>query len=66
MYESVNTNLSLRNALQYVGLLGDLSKESLSTDTLPGSPKMIGGVSYVVPDTKALSDIVLTEFGYPE
>lgn len=66
MYESVNTNLSIRNALRYVGLLGDLTTESLSTDTLPGNPQMINGVSYVVPDKEALSDIVLTEFGYPE
>ncbi len=66
MYESVNTNLSLRNALRYVGVLRDLNSESLSTYTLPGNPQMIGGVSYVVADKNKLADIVLTAFGYPE
>lgn len=66
MYESVNTNLSLKNAMQYVGLLSDLSAESLSTDTLPGTPQMIGGVSYVVPNESELKNIIMTEFGYPE
>lgn len=64
MYESVNTNISLKKAIQYAGLLGDLTSESLATFTLPGNPKMISGISYVVPDESKLSEIVAIEFGY--
>lgn len=66
MYESVNTNFSVGAALKYVGMLSSLDADSLSTYTLPGTPQMIGGVSYVVPDVEATRQLVLTEFGYPE
>lgn len=66
MYENVKTDISLGTAIQYAGMLNDLTAESLSTSTMPGNAKTIGGVSYVVPDEAALEEIVLTEFGYPE
>ncbi len=66
MYESVNTNLSVATALRYVGMLKNLSAESLSTCTLPNTPRTIGGVSYVVPVTEQVKQVVLTEFGYPQ
>ena len=66
MYEEVKTDVPWDLALRYVGMLSGLDKDSLSTFTLPGEPRTMGGVSYVVPDEEKIKQLILTEFGYPE
>ncbi|MBR2500714.1 MAG: LCP family protein [Clostridia bacterium] len=66
MYESVKTNLSVSTALKYAKMLKRLDSESLNTFTLPNTPKMLYGISYVVPIESELKELILTEFGYPE
>ena len=66
MYESVKTNVSIKTALSYAGMLDEMDSDSFTTCTLPGVAQTIGGVSYVVPNEVELKELILTEFGYPE
>lgn len=48
--EEVKTNLSWDIIKNYIGALMDFDTENLKTDALPGTPKMMGGLSFYVID----------------
>lgn len=66
VYDNINTNFDLSDALKYVSSLKKLTADSLSTFELPGSPKYMNGVSYYIYNANETKELVLTEFGYPE
>ncbi len=66
IYENVETNFSVADALDYVSMLKKLNGDSMNTYILPGDSAYIGGVSYYVYDEKATRQMILEKFGYPE
>ncbi len=66
IYENVNTNFTVSDAMGYVKLLRNLSADSLGTYTLPGQSSYISGVSYYVYDEAETRQLILEKFGYPE
>ena len=66
IYDNVETNFTVSDAMGYVKMLKKMSGESLSTHILPGDSAYIGGVSYYVYDEAATRQMILEHFGYPE
>ncbi len=66
IYEHVETNFSVADALGYVKMLKKMTAGGLKTHTLPGEGKYIGEVSYFVHEPAATKKLVLEQFGYPE
>jgi len=66
MNEHVTTNFSIAEATKYLGMLKEMSSESLQTHMLPGASKTISGASYYVYNEEETRQMILTSFGYPE
>ena len=52
--DSVKTDLSVRQLLEFVGTLKESQKNDLKTEMVPGRPLYIDGISYWIPDLKEL------------
>lgn len=59
---NVRTNYSAKDLVKHLGTIRKLKSEDIHMYQLPGSPQMIGGVSYVVCDEAELSNLVSTVF----
>lgn len=66
IYAHVKTNFSVADASKYLGMLKNMTSDSLQTYMLPGEGKYIGGVSYFVYRPEETKEMILTGFGYPE
>ena len=61
--DSVKTDLSLRQLLEFVGTLKESQQNGLKTEMVPGRPLYIEGISYWVPDLKELRTALAETLG---
>lgn len=61
--ESVETDMSLREILEFVGTLKESKENGLKTDMVPGKPLYIEGISYWIPDLNKLRMTVADTLG---
>ncbi|MBE7016142.1 MAG: LytR family transcriptional regulator, partial [Ruminococcaceae bacterium] len=59
----IKTNISLNDITKYVRYLSKLSSEGITTYSLPGGAKSIGGASYFVCDIEATELLMKDTFG---
>lgn len=59
---NVRTNYTTRDLLKHLGTIKNITSDDINMYQMPGTPKMIDGVSYVVCDEAALSELVNTVF----
>lgn len=64
--KNVKTDMSVMYMLKYAWKFRDSDKIEFNSYTLPGTPKMIGGVSYYICDETAAKSLVRTKFGYSD
>ena len=64
--KNVETDMSVMYMLIYAWKFRDSDKVEFNSYTLPGAPKMIGGVSYYLCDEAATENLVRTQFGYSD
>ncbi len=63
-YEYVETDVSIGDAVKYVGYVGDIDMNNVKMETIPGVGQYIGAVSYFVTD-KAETQAAVKELFYP-
>ena len=56
--DSIETDLSFRQLLEFAGTLKNAQKNGLKTDMVPGRPLYISGISYWIPDILKLRQTV--------
>jgi polyisoprenyl-teichoic acid--peptidoglycan teichoic acid transferase len=56
--DNVDTNIPLRTMLGYTLRLRNIDMEKVQMETLPGTPAMIGGISYIVVDESKIPEVV--------
>jgi LCP family protein required for cell wall assembly len=56
--DNIKTDLGLEQALELANKLKNVDIEQINTFTLPGVPRKIDGISYVVPDEKEIRYLV--------
>ncbi len=61
--DSVKTDLSFRQLLEFAGTLKEAQKNGLKADMVPGKPLYIDGVSYWIPDVKDLRTTLANTLG---
>ncbi len=64
--ENMETSMTPADMVQCGMELLDIGTENIQTVTMPGTPKDIGGGSYVIPEKEELSELVQTYFGYDQ
>ena len=52
--DSINTDLSVKQMIEFMAALKEAQSNGLQTEMLPGRPMYIGGVSYWIPDLSKL------------
>ena len=52
--DSINTDLSVKQMIEFMAALNEAQTNGLQTEMLPGRPMYIGGVSYWIPDLSKL------------
>ena len=57
-FKDVKTNLPMATILDMTSKISNFSSDKFSTYTVPGTPKMIDGVSYYMPDFEKTWEIV--------
>lgn len=57
-FKDVKTNLPMATMLDIASKISNFSSDKFSTYTVPGTPSMIDGVSYYIPDFEKTWDIV--------
>jgi len=58
MAANVKTDLELNQALMLANKLKNVDFDEINTTTLPGNPRYIEGISYVLPDEEGIADVV--------
>lgn len=61
--DSIETDLSFRQLLEFAGTLKDAQKNGLKTDMVPGRPLYISEISYWIPDIVKLRQTVAQTLG---
>ena len=61
--DAVNTDLSVRQILEFAGTLKEARENGLATEMVPGYPLYIDGVSYWIPDVEDLRLAVADTLG---
>ncbi|MBQ7477867.1 MAG: LCP family protein [Selenomonadaceae bacterium] len=61
--DSVKTNLSMRQLLEFAGTLKSAQKYGLRTEMVPGRPLYIEGISYWIPDITKMRSTVAETLG---
>lgn len=59
---NVRTNYTTRDLIKHFGVIKDISADNVNMYSLPGTPRMINGISYVVCDEAKLAELVDTVF----
>lgn len=57
-FEYVKTDMTIGNMLNYVKYAGDMKSSEIYTETIPGYPQYINGVSYFIADDNSISETV--------
>jgi len=53
----INSNIGL-NAIRYVDYIGNISNDNITTFIMPGRAAYVGGVSWFLPDSQRVPDVV--------
>ena len=61
--DSVKTDLSVRQMLEFIGTLKQAQANGLRTDMVPGRPLYIEGISYWIPDMEQLRRNIVNALG---
>ena len=61
--DSVKTDLSVRQMLEFIGTLKQAQAKGLRTDMVPGRPLYIEGISYWIPDMEQLRRNIVNALG---
>ena len=61
--DSIKTDLSIRQLLEFAGTLKEAQKNGMTTDMVPGRPLYIDGISYWIPDVESLRLAVADNLG---
>ena len=61
--DSVKTDLSIRQLLEFAGTLREAQKNGLRTDMVPGRPLYIDGISYWIPNMSELRSSMASTLG---
>ncbi len=61
--DSVKTDLSARQLLEFAGTLKEARKNGLDTEMVPGKPLYIEGISYWIPDIKEMRTMLASKLG---
>ena len=61
--DSVKTDLSMRQLLEFAGTLKEAQKSGLKTDMVPGRPLYIDGISYWIPEVEKLRTTLAETLG---
>ncbi len=56
--ENIKTDLELNQAIMLANKLKNIEFDKINTTTLPGTPRYIEGISYVLPDEEGIQDVV--------
>ncbi len=56
--ENMKTDLELNQAIMLANKLKNVDFDEINTTTLPGTPRYIEGISYVLPDEEGIQDVV--------
>ena len=63
VFDSVRTDLSLRQMLEFAGSLKEAQRNGLETEMVPGRPLYIDGVSYWIPDISEIREALAKTLG---
>ena len=63
--DSIKTDLSMRQLLEFAGTLKSAQKNGLKTEMVPGRPLYINGVSYWIPNISELRTTIAETLGIP-
>ena len=63
--DSIKTDLSMRQLLEFAGTLKSAQKNGLKTEMVPGRPLYIDGVSYWIPNISELRTTLAETLGIP-
>ena len=63
--DSIKTDLSMRQLLEFAGTLKSAQKNGLKTEMVPGHPLYINGVSYWIPNISELRTTIAETLGIP-
>lgn len=58
----VRTNYTFKDLLRHLGIAKSLSSDGVAMHQLPGTPQMIGGVSYFIADEAGIKELTETVF----
>ncbi len=61
--DSIKTDLSIRQLLEFAGTLKEAQKNSMSAEMVPGRPMYIEGISYWIPDIEELRVAIAENLG---
>lgn len=56
--DNLKTDMSASEMLTYARLFSSIKKQDLVTVSLPGTPRRIGGLSYVIPDEAGVAEVL--------
>ena len=56
-------NIPVKKLIKVAANMRGINTEDITTNTLPGSPKYMGGVSYFVPNEKKIK-VMLLEYNF--
>lgn len=58
LFDYVETDISLEDALKYVKYLNDIELSNIEMTTIPGEARMVGGKSYFIHDEEGTKELV--------
>ena len=61
--DSLKTDLSIRQLLEFAGTLKEAQKNSMSAEMVPGRPLYIDGISYWIPEMESVRENVADSLG---
>jgi nucleoside diphosphate kinase len=64
--ENIKTNMTLKDMLEYIGEVGNINKDNILMERLPGSAKNINGGSYYIYDKNKTDELVENIYYFQE
>lgn len=58
LFDEVETDIALDDALQYVQYLDDIDVNNIEMSTIPGEARMVGGKSYFIHDQEGTKELI--------
>jgi len=58
VWDNIETNLTTKDLITLAKLVGELEGGQIKAATLPATPEMIGGISYMIADTEKMPEFI--------